>query len=377
MTLCVCGLISANALQMSIQKTAPAVYGAQRTNARVNAMAQAFVAGVPSVALLNDEDSGWFGNISIGTPGQGPFAVIFDTGSSNLWVPASSCNKGGCVGKHKYSLSSSSTSKDLNQKGVIPYGTGYVVFDSVTDVVNVGGALIQNQEFGQATTMGKFFENFPIDGILGMGFQEIAVNNIVTPFQNMVSQKLIPAPVFMMYLSNTEGDTTSLISFGADVPQYHTEPYRYVPLVADNYWLTQLSSIQLNGQTVVTCPTNQDCLTVIDSGTSIIIGPPETMKPIVDAVGPIFQNCSNANNPNLPTVTFVWNGQAFPLPPSFYVMRQTDPTTGQIECFSGFASSILTYPLTILGDPFLRYYTSIWDQTTTPARVGFARSINQ
>ena len=60
---------------------------------------------------------------------------------------------------------------------------------------------MKNQTFGEAVKQpGSAFINAKFDGILGMAFPSIAVDNVNPVFQNMVAQGLVNKPVFGFYL---------------------------------------------------------------------------------------------------------------------------------------------------------------------------------
>ena len=82
-----------------------------------------------------------FSPVGIGTAAQA-FEVVFDTGSSNLWVPSKECATAGCLLHHKFDPSKSSTYVANKTYFEIQYGSGAVVGYTGQDSVTLAGLTI-------------------------------------------------------------------------------------------------------------------------------------------------------------------------------------------------------------------------------------------
>ena len=78
-----------------------------------------------SLPLTNYMDAQYYGTIEIGTPPQ-EFTVIFDTGSSNTWIPSKKCHSLACYLHNRYDSSESETFERDPRKFAIRYGSGAV-----------------------------------------------------------------------------------------------------------------------------------------------------------------------------------------------------------------------------------------------------------
>ncbi|XP_016560147.1 aspartic proteinase isoform X2 [Capsicum annuum] len=246
------------------------------------------------VALKNYMDAQYFGEIGVGTPPQ-KFTVIFDTGSSNLWVPSSKCYFSvPCFFHKKYKSSQSSTYEKNGKSAAIHYGTGAISGFFSEDSVKVGDLVVKNQVFIEATREPSVtFLVAKFDGILGLGFREIAVGNAVPLWYNMVKQGLVKEPVFSFWLNrNKEEEKGGEIVFGGVDPNHFKGKHTYVPVTRKGYWQFDMGDVLINGEPTGYC--EGGCSAIADSGTSLLAGPTTVITMInhaIGAAGVVSQQC--------------------------------------------------------------------------------------
>ncbi|KAH9915938.1 protease [Epithele typhae] len=217
---------------------------------------------------LNDEHHElWAGIVGVGTPQQS-FNVDFDTGSADLWIPSANCTATDCAQKAKYHPEQSSTSQRQGDKFAgIRYQDGSTASGPIfTDTVTVAGISVKNQGFAAVESMSGELAHRPIDGVLGLGYPALAKMG-QTPFINTGrAQGSIPHAEFGLRIT----DTTSELEIGLQTGEHCTDAPEVHPVTGDSgYW--QISNGMLGRGLHAYA---HDFSAIIDSGTTLIYGPP-------------------------------------------------------------------------------------------------------
>ncbi|XP_037818031.1 lysosomal aspartic protease-like [Lucilia sericata] len=321
---------------------------------------------LPEEQLSNSLNMAYYGDITIGTPPQ-KFVVLFDSGSSNLWVPSSRCWiwDVACKKHNQYNHDKSSTYVKNGETISIQYGSGSMSGFLSQDDVTVEGLTIKNQVFAEAMNEpGNSFTDANFDGIFGMAYQSLAENNVVPPFYNMFAQGLVESDVFSFYLKR-EGSAIAggeLILGGVDSSLFKGD-ITYVPVSQQGYWQFEVSSGSINGQSIC-----DNCQAIADTGTSLIVCPQAAYETLQNEIGGMYNSedgnyyvdCSAIDS--LPVVNFVIGGRNFSLEPSAYIVNLEG------SCMSSFTT--MGTDFWILGDVFIGPYYTVFDLGNN--RVGFA-----
>lgn len=330
----------------------------------------------PEEPLDNYMDAQYYGPIELGTPGQ-TFNVIFDTGSSNLWVPSAQCPiwEVACRLHNRYDSSKSSTYKANGTKFEIHYGSGSMSGFLSTDSCCIAGLCVSDQTFAEAThEPGVAFIAARFDGILGMGFPQISVLGVTPVFNNMVDQGVVEAPVFSFWLNrDPTADIGGELILGGSDPLFYEGEMTYIPVQREGYWEVAMDSLN-SGDSTVGC--TGGCTAIVDTGSSLMVGPTKETnainkmiggKEIVPGTGQYMIDCGSISS--LPEIAVVLGGREFVLTGKDYVLQISQ--FGQTQCISGFMGLDMPMgPWWILGDVFIGKFYSEFDLGNS--RVGLA-----
>ena len=309
----------------------------------------------------------YYGVIEIGTPPK-EFKVMFDTGSSNLWIPSVRCTSIACYLHERYDSKASSTYAADGTEFLMNFGSGSIKGVLSKDTISLAGAKLTEVTFGetlQQTGLALAFAKF--DGILGLGFPSIAVAGVKSILDIMVDQKVITKPMFSFYLQKDGNEESGgEITFGGTDDTKYTGELTYVPVTQQGYWQFKMDSFTLDDGNIC----DGGCEAVADTGTSLIVGPTQAVEMLQNAIGAkkswngqYTVDCNKV--PSLSPINFVIGGKKFEMTANDYVLNV------QGTCISGFQGSDRSDDAPwILGDIFLSKYYSVYDYGEK--RVGFA-----
>jgi hypothetical protein len=319
----------------------------------------------------------YIGPITIGTQ---EFQVIYDTGSNLLWVPSQSC--GSTCSPHK---TFSGQFSSANQPFSVQYGSGSVSGQLGSAPVSIADASLSSFKMGLANNVEfQGFESAEFDGILGLAWPGLSSEEntqSLVPALHEAGQ--IPENLFSIYLS-ADGTSGELILGEIDAGRYQGN-ITWLPLVKQLWWTVNLNGVKVADSDVVSGVADT---TILDSGTSLIVGPRDQILNTIDAIQssagiPIYYDstnqifavkCSDVNL--LPNLTFVLSGSDnrqyhYTMPGPAYVVKSlsSDPATCPLALQGDGSTGSVKW---ILGDPFLRTFYSVYDYANSRAGLAAA-----
>uniref|UniRef100_A0A7S2IMG6 Peptidase A1 domain-containing protein n=1 Tax=Zooxanthella nutricula TaxID=1333877 RepID=A0A7S2IMG6_9DINO len=324
--------------------------------------------------MANQHDFVYFGDVEIGTPGQ-KLKVVFDTGSSNFWVPTKPRGLQ-LAGRKYYRPHESGTYEATAEEFSIRYADGDVntgIF--CRDDLAIGQLRLPSFTFAAVnkTETSRNVNESKFDGILGLGFPDISVGGVPTVMGELVRSGQLDNPVFGFYLAR--GQPGQLVFGGVD-PDHYVGDFHFVDVAHTGQdmpsmrrWAVSIDRIRL-GSVINMSATP---VAVVDSGTSRLVGPlwdvfvlASKMGATQWGLGIYVVDC----NRTLPTVAFMLGGKEFSLEAEDLILKDVVPEGAEGQCLLGLVGALQTD--WILGDIFLQkhYVQFDWGRK----RVGFATS---
>lgn len=345
--------------------------------------------------LVNNANTQYFGNIYVGTPPK-RFQVVFDTGSSVLWVPSQMCKSAACKTHRRFKLKMSSTgkmiqvSKNKVREAHIEYGTGRMTGVEVTDSVRFGkrdGLLLKHTGLLLAEKeQSKVFTNFPFDGVFGLNRRSVQAKDAAVNFNVLANAKKnhqLKRNIVSFWIGGPPGKRGGAMAVGGTDKRFFAGGMTWHKVEKNPYgnWMLRLNSLKV-GNTEV-CGGAYGCTVIIDTGTSLLVAS-KAVHDIMQKTVKIKPSCKDfAKNPKM---DFKFGKSTYSLRPSDYTIEMA--WGAKKRCSSALVAMQGTLlkklkaivpkhsdKVIIMGDVFLRrVYTAFDNSNPAAPKVGFAAS---
>ncbi|RPB04184.1 acid protease [Choiromyces venosus 120613-1] len=343
--------------------------GAGQTASATNGIIPAATPRAPnSMGVAQDgRDLSYFSEVKFGSNGKS-FVLVIDTGSADTWIPSDTCKSRACQAHATYSSKDSKTLSVGTRAFSIRYGSGEVEGTLVADSVSFAG-FNMNISFGVATKVSDDFVYFPIDGIMGLGFQNASQQNVPTILDELVNNRFIDEKLFAIALArHTDAVNDGVVNFGAIDADLFEGQLNFIPSVSQHgLWEIKVDDISIDGRGAGLSGRTA----VIDSGTSLVLLPPaDALKlhaiiPGAETNGDTFAvPCDTTSN-----IEFTFGGVKYKVPPQDYVSDKINAEKNICQSLVA-GRQILGKNMWLLGDVFLKNVYSVFDLDN--GRVGLA-----
>ncbi|KAG0080935.1 hypothetical protein BGZ93_009641 [Podila epicladia] len=329
---------------------------------------------VPLVNVKHDLE--YYGSVSIGTPAQ-VVKLDFDTGSSDIWFPSSTCTSTACKNHNRFNAGASSTFQNDGRQWTISYGDKSSASGTLgSDIVSVGNIAVR-QTIGLATSESAQFGSSPEDGLFGLGFNTIeSVRGVKTFMDNAIAAGLLSQPVISVFLPSVRrnGGVGGEYLFGAiDSTKYEGE-LTYVPVTRLGYWQVTMNDVTFAGESLGVDSSEG----IVDTGTTLVMLSDAAAKAVHDKIpGAVFTPetdtesaywsvpCSLTSSSD--NVGIKMGGKLFDI--AVADLAYEDLGDGSGSCYSGIQGG--QDGLWILGDVFIKNNYCVFEQSAKP-RIGMA-----
>ncbi|KAL8370544.1 hypothetical protein RB595_000764 [Gaeumannomyces hyphopodioides] len=341
--------------------------------------------------ITNDRSrGGYFLTCAVGNPPQN-LTLQLDTGSSDIWVPASSACKPSAKKPNGCSLGSftPSDSKGFKTVGKNKFSIQYLdgthsKGDYFTDRFAIGSATVAN------LTMGLGLDGDIPYGLAGIGYPLneaiVTANSSSSPYPNlpatMMNDGMIRTNAYSLWLNDLQSSTGNILFGGIDTEKYKGNLTRikiYEDSKSGNYTsflvaLTSLEAHSNSGKDVLTSKTFPIPV-VLDSGTTLSYLPQDLAQQTWRETGAVWSDdmglamipCSMQKSKGIFEFWFAGpNGPRIQVQMDELVLEMTEGLKftagiykGQKACTFGMQN--FTGDPFILGDTFLRSAYVVYD----------------